>query len=127
MKKIALITGASRGIGAATARLAASAGYDVCVNFASDNAAANSIVENCKAKGVRAFACKADVAKANEVEALFQRCDAELGKVTLLVNNAGIVGKAAKLTELKDEVIHATFAINVFGTMYCSREAIRRM
>lgn len=127
MQKVAVITGASRGIGAATARLAASAGYDVCVNFASDTAAANSIVANCNAEGVRAFACKADISDAGEVGRLFAECDAELGRVSLLVNNAGIVGKATKLADLTNDVLLSTYAVNVFGAVYCSQEAIRRM
>ncbi len=127
MTNIAIITGASRGIGAATAKLAASAGYDVCVNYASNAKAAGLIVDDCKAFDVRAIASKADIANPDDVAKLFAECDAQLGKVTLLVNNAGIVGNASKLIDLRNEDLHATYAINVFGSIYCCREAIKRM
>lgn len=127
MRKIAIITGASRGIGAATAGLAAAAGYDVCVNFTRDAEAADRTVADCNKAGVRAFAAKADVSEPDDVRRLFAQCDAQLGKVTLLVNNAGIVGNSSKLVDLRDNDLHRTFAINVFGTIYCCREAINRM
>ena len=127
MRKIAIITGSSRGIGAATAKLAAAAGYDVCVNYASDANAANRIANDCKAIGVRAFASKADISDSGQVRTLFSECDAELGKLTLLVNNAGIVGHSSKLVDLRNDDLLATYAINVFGTIYCCQEAIKRM
>ncbi|MBU2583153.1 MAG: SDR family oxidoreductase [Alphaproteobacteria bacterium] len=127
MRRIAIITGAGRGIGAATAVLAASSGYDICVNYASNAGAANLIVDNCIAKGVRAIACQADVGVADEVARLFSTCDAELGRVSLLVNNAGIVGKSTKLVDLPSDVLLATYTVNVFGAIYCTQEAIKRM
>lgn len=127
MGKVAIITGSSRGIGAATAELAASAGYDVCVNYTNDAAAAAHIVATCKENGVRAFACKADVSDPDGVCRLFSECDSELGRLDLLVNNAGIVGKASNLLNLSNEVLHKTYAVNVYGTIYCSREAVKRM
>ncbi|MBU1211631.1 MAG: SDR family oxidoreductase [Alphaproteobacteria bacterium] len=127
MKIVAIITGSSRGIGAATARLAAGAGYDVCVNYAADAQAADRVVAECEAKGVRAIASKADIADPRQVERLFAECDAVLGKLSLLVNNAGIVGNSSKLVDLRDADLLATYAINVFGSIYCCREAIRRM
>ncbi len=86
-----LITGASRGIGAATARLAAAAGYDVVVNFARDEAAAADVVGECRARGARAFAHRADVADETQVVGLFERAVEEYGRVDVLVNNAGIL------------------------------------
>jgi len=127
MSRIAIITGASRGIGATTARLAASAGYDICVNYSSDAQSANAVVNDCKSQGVRAFASKADISDSAQAVKLFSDCDAQLGKPTLLVNNAGIVGNSSKLIDLRDEDLHATYAINVFGAVYCCREAIKRM
>lgn len=94
MGKIAMITGGGRGIGAATSLLAAKAGYDVCVNYVSDHKAADRIVAECQGLGVRAVAVKADVADPDQVRHLFATCDAELGTVSLLVNNAGVIGKA---------------------------------
>ena len=127
MNKIALITGAGRGIGAATARLAAKAGYNVCVNYASDQAAAERVVADCVADGVRALAVQADVGDLSQVERLFETCDSELGCVSLLVNNAGIIGRATPLVDLADDVLQSTFAVNVFGSIYCAQHAIRRM
>lgn len=127
MRKIAIITGSSRGIGAATAIHAADAGYDVCVNYASDAQAADRIAAECRSKGVRAFSSKADISDAADVGRLFAECDAELGRVSLLVNNAGIIGKSSKLVDLRDEDLRKTYAVNVFGAIYCSQQAIGRM
>jgi NAD(P)-dependent dehydrogenase (short-subunit alcohol dehydrogenase family) len=127
MGKIAIITGGSRGIGAATTLLAAKAGYDVCINYISDQKAADRIAAECRGLNVRAVAVKADVADPEQVRRLFATCDAELGTVSLLVNNAGVIGKATPLANLTDEVLKRTFAVNVFGSIYCARETVRRM
>lgn len=127
MTSIAMITGASRGIGAATARLAARAGYDVCINYVSDRDSADAVVAACKSSGVRAIAIQADVAASADVDRLFDTCDRDLGPVSLLINNAGIVGQATALRDLSDEVLHRTFEVNVYGSIYCARAAIRRM
>ena len=124
---VALITGAGRGIGAATARLAARDGYDVCVNYAADTASAEAVAEVCRGAGVRAVAVKADVASPGEVERLFRACDEALGPVRLLVNNAGVVGKASTVEDLPPDVLARTFAVNVFGTVFCAQQAVRRM
>lgn len=126
-RKIALVTGAGRGIGAATAVLAARAGYDVCVNYAGNRARAEQVVAQCEAAGARAIAVQGDVADPAAVEALFAACDEALGRLDLLVNNAGIVGGRTKVAELPDDVIARTFAVNVHGTMACARAAVRRM
>lgn len=127
MGKIAIITGGGRGIGAATTLLAAKAGYDVCINYVSDHESADRMVAECQELGVRAIAVKADIADPDQVRTLFATCDAELGPVSLLVNNAGVIGKATPLADLPDEALKHTFAVNVFGAIYCAREAIRRM
>ena len=125
--KIALVTGGGRGIGAATALLAARAGYDVCVNYASDRSRAEQVVAACQASGVRADAIKADIGIEAEVVALFEACDQSLGAVDLLVNNAGIIGRASPVEDLDSAALKRTFEVNVFGSVYCAQQAIARM
>ncbi|MFG1238385.1 SDR family oxidoreductase [Xanthobacter autotrophicus DSM 597] len=127
MRPIVIVTGASHGIGAATARLFAADGYDVCINYLSDGAAASEVVDACLATGARAIAVQGDVGDKEDIEALFRACDDELGRVTCLVNNAGIIGKACRIEDLQPEVLETAFRINVFGAMYCIQEAARRM
>lgn len=127
MAGVAVITGASRGIGAATARLAAASGYDVCVNYVSNRAAAERVVADCAVAGVRAAAVQADVGLAADVERLFAACDAALGAVTLLVNNAGIIGAASEVAALDDAALERTFAVNTLGAIRCARAALARM
>ena len=127
MRKVALITGGGRGIGAATAKLASQNGYDVCISYVANDEAAAKVVEACQAEGARALAVKSDVGRSQDVDALFGACDEELGSVSLLVNNAGIIGAASSVSQLPDEVLRRTFEVNVFGPFYCARAAISRM
>ncbi len=122
-----LITGASRGIGAATALIAAQRGYAVAVSYASDAGAANSVVQNIQSQGGKAMAMQADVSDEAQVLAMFNRIDTELGPLTALVNNAGIVDKKARLDEMTATRIERMFRINVLGSMLCAREAVKRM
>jgi len=125
--RVLLVTGASRGIGAATARLAARDGWDVAVNYTRDEAAAERVVADVRSRGRRAFAVRADVASEAEALAMFARVDAELGPLGGLVNNAGIVGMQARLDEMDSARWQRMLAVNVFGSWLCAREAVRRM
>lgn len=125
--KIMVITGGSRGIGAATALLAAERGYDVAVNFASNQAAADAVVKAIVAKGRRAFALKGDVGSEADMLKLFEACDAKLGKLTCLVNNAGVVDVKARIDEMSVARWKRMFDINVLGSLICAREAVKRM
>lgn len=124
---VVLVTGASRGIGAATALLAASQGFAVCVNYLRDAAAAQAVVAHIAKCGGRAIAQQADVSIEADVVRLFEACDRQLGPLTALVNNAGILERQASLADMTPDRWQRVFATNVFGTMLCSREAIQRM
>lgn len=127
MKHVLVVTGASRGIGAATAVLAAAAGYAVCVNYRMRHEEAEQVVAKIKRDGGNAIAMQADVAKQDQVEHLFARVDAELGRVTALVNNAGIVERQMRLESTDAARLERIFATNVIGSFLCAREAVRRM
>src|SRR3954463_10694783 len=122
-----LITGASRGIGAATARLCARQGWAVAVNYARDAAAAQAVVQAIQADGGQALAVQADVADEAQVLAMFARIDAELPRLAGLVNNAGVVDMQARVDEMSVARLQRMFGINVIGSMVCAREALRRM
>lgn len=127
MDRVVMITGAGRGIGAECAVQAAAAGIAVCVNYRSDRAAAEAVVAAIRASGGTAIAVPGDVGVEADVVALFDRCDRELGRVTDLVNNAGVVAPAARLETFDAARLHRIFDTNVIGPFLCAREAVRRM
>jgi NAD(P)-dependent dehydrogenase (short-subunit alcohol dehydrogenase family) len=122
-----IITGAGRGIGAATALLAASRGYSVCVNYLSNEAAANAVVEEIRRSGGNAVSVRADVSQPQEVERLFEDAAAQLGPVTHLVNNAGVPGRIGRVEALDPAVLRRTFEVNVYSSFYCSQAFARRV
>jgi NAD(P)-dependent dehydrogenase (short-subunit alcohol dehydrogenase family) len=127
MQEVLLVTGGSRGIGAATAVLAARKGYAVAVNYARNEAAAQEVVRTIREGGGTALAIHADVADEQQVLNLFGQVDASLGRLTALVNNAGIVDRAQRVDEMSLERVKRMFDINVIGSFLCAREAVRRM
>lgn len=127
MSRVLLVTGASRGIGAATARLAAERGYSVCVNYLRNRAAAAGVVSGITSSGGRAVAVQADVAVEADVVRLFETCDRELGPLDALVNNAGILEAKMRVDAMDAGRLQRVFATNVTGSFLCAREAVRRM
>ncbi len=124
---VVLITGSGRGIGAATARLAARRGYAVCVNYVAKPERAEAVVGEIRSAGGRAIAVQADVADEAAVARLFERCDAELGPLTALVNNAGITGRAGRLESYDAAAMRRIFDVGAIGTLLCSQQAVRRL
>jgi NAD(P)-dependent dehydrogenase (short-subunit alcohol dehydrogenase family) len=122
-----IITGGSRGIGAATAILAAERGVDVCISYRSNEDAAREVVAACESAGSRAIAVCGDVSVEADVVALFDRAEVDVGPVTGLVNNAGILHTQARLDEFTAERLHEVVAVNVVGAFLCAREAVRRL
>ncbi len=127
MNPVLLITGGGRGIGAATALLAAQRGYAVAVNYASNSLAADEVVRTIRAGGGTAIAVQADVGDETQVLAMFEKVDAKLGRLTALVNNAGVVDVQARVDEMSVARLERMFRINVIGSFICAREAVRRM
>ncbi|NUO73609.1 MAG: SDR family oxidoreductase [Frateuria sp.] len=127
MERVVLVTGGSRGIGAATARLAAQRGWSVAVNYTSNEEAAQQVVQAVREAGRRAIAVQADVADEAQVVRMFEEVDEKLGRITDLVNNAGVVDMAARVDEMSGARLQRMFGINVIGTILCAREAVRRM
>ena len=125
--KILLVTGGGRGIGAATARLAASRGYAVCVNYVADRAAAERVVADIERAGGKAIAVAADVSSEPDVVRLFETVDRELGRLDALVNNAGTVEKQMRIDQMDAARLARVFAVNTIGAFLCAREAVRRM
>jgi NAD(P)-dependent dehydrogenase (short-subunit alcohol dehydrogenase family) len=122
-----IVTGASRGIGAAVARLAAARGFAIAVNYARDREGAERVAGEIVAAGGRAVALEADVSREADVVRLFERAEAELGSLGALVNNAGITGGSARVEDLTASALEATLAVNVTGAFLCAREAVRRL
>ncbi len=122
-----MVTGGSRGIGAATARLGAAAGYRVCLNYRGNRQAAQAVVDEIVAAGGEAIAVAADVAEETDVVRLFETVDRELGPLTALVNNAGILEPQMRVADMSAERLTRILATNVTGSFLCAREAIRRM
>ncbi len=122
-----LITGGGRGIGAATARLAAQRGYAVAVGYVHDAAAAENVVRDAIVAGARAVAVQADVSREREVERLFEVVDRELGTLTVLVNNAGVVDRMMRVEEMREERLQRLLGINVIGSILCAAQAVKRL
>ena len=127
MNPIVLITGGARGIGAATALLAAQKGYAVAVNYQAHSRAADEVVRQIRASSGQAIAVQADIASESQVMAMFEQVDAQLGQLTALVNNAGVIDVPARVDEMGFERLKRMFEINVLGSFLCAREAVRRM
>ncbi len=127
MSRVMLITGASRGIGAATARLAARQGYALCLNYHQREDAANQVLEQIRAAGVSAITVKADVADEDQVLAMFDVIDSEFGRLDVLVNNAGMLEQQMRLEKMDAARWTRVLGANVIGSFLCAREAIKRM
>lgn len=127
MKPIALVTGGSRGIGAATALLAAQAGYAIAVNYHANSLAADEVVRQIRAGGGNAITVQADVAQEDQVLGMFAKVDAKLGRITALVNSAGVVDVASRVDGMSVARLRRMFDTNVIGSMVCAREAVLRM
>lgn len=127
MPKTVLITGGSRGIGAATALLAAQQGYAVAVNYASNSLAADEVVRQIRAGGGQAIAVQGDVANEAQVLAMFEKIDAKFGLLGALVNNAGVVDQTTRVDGITLARLQRMFEVNVFGSFLCAREAVKRM
>lgn len=125
--KVLLVTGGSRGIGAACCRLAAAHGWDVAVNYTRDAAAAGRVAADVRARGRRAITVAADVADEAQVLAMFRRIDTELGPLDALVNNAGVVDQPQRVQDMTVARLRRMFDTNILGSFLCAREAIRRM
>ncbi|WP_312254756.1 SDR family oxidoreductase [Stutzerimonas nitrititolerans] len=127
MSRVMLVTGASRGIGAATARLAAAEGYALCLNFHHRADAAQQLLEELKSTGTQAIAVAADVADETQVARLFATIDEQFGRLDVLVNNAGMLERQMRLDEMDAARLMRVFAVNVTGSFLCAREAVKRM
>ena len=127
MNEVLIVTGGSRGIGAATARIAGRRGYAVCVNFLKNKVAAKQIVDKINADGGQAIAVGADISKEEEVLELFSTVDDSLGKISALVNNAGILESQMRIEDMDSKRLNRVFLTNITGSILCAREAVKRM
>jgi NAD(P)-dependent dehydrogenase (short-subunit alcohol dehydrogenase family) len=127
MQQVMIITGASKGIGAATARIAAARGWAVCINFRSDEAGARQVAGEVEQAGGRAITVQGDVSREAEVLRLFKTVDATFGRLDALINNAGILEQQTRLDEMSAERLQRVFNVNIYGAFLCAREAVRRL
>ncbi len=126
-RKILLITGASAGIGAACARIAATRGYDLALNYRQDTKGAEAVAAEARAAGARVLLCRADVADPDQITDMFAAIDAEYGRLDALINNAGVVDMTARVTDLTHARLRRMFDINVIGAILVAKEAVLRM
>lgn len=127
MKKVAIVTGASRGIGAATAKLLSKRGYAVCVNYNTAKDKAEEITRSIIQEGGNAIAIQADMSSEQDIITLFNKVEQELGPISALINNAGTNGGTSRVEEITADCLQSVFATNVYGTFFCCREAIKQM
>ncbi len=127
MSKSIIVTGGSRGIGAAIARQAGAAGYEVCVNYSANEKAAANVVNSIRHKGGTAIAVKADVGVEADIVAMFERVDRELAPLSVLVNNAGVTGLSSRVEDMSHARLNTLFQLNVIGPFIAAREAIKRL
>ena len=127
MKPVMLITGGSAGIGAACARIAAAKGYDIALNYRSDDAGAEEVAADCRVAGANVLLCKGDVSNPSAIDAVFRQIDKEYGKLDALINNAGVVDQTAKVTDMTHARLRLMFDVNVIGAMLVAKEAVLRM
>jgi NAD(P)-dependent dehydrogenase (short-subunit alcohol dehydrogenase family) len=127
MSRVALVTGGSRGIGASCALLAAQQGWSVAVNYTQNSLAADEVVRQIRAAGGTAIAVQADVGDEGQIKKMFETVDAKLGRLSALVNNAGVVDMPQRVDEMSAERLDRMFRINITGSFICAREAVRRM
>ncbi|MCP4329514.1 MAG: SDR family oxidoreductase [Alphaproteobacteria bacterium] len=127
MSRVVIVTDASRGIGAATARLAGRRGYDVCINYRQSRDAAEAVAADVRAAGQRAITVAGDIGHEADILALFEATDTEFGRLDALVNNAGIITRAGRVEDVEADALRRMFDINVVGCFLCAREAVRRL
>ena len=127
MEKVAIVTGGSRGIGAASAKMLGAQGYCVAVNYARDADAAGAVVKAIESGNGKAFALQGDVAREEDILRLFKETDERFGRVTALVNNAGMLNSQWRVADMTAEGVSRVFGVNVLGSILCAREAVRRM
>ena len=125
--KIAIVTGGSRGIGAETSKLLAEHGYSICINYLNDDVSAQKIQNEIQSIGVKCILVKADISDATDVARLFETVDSELGTVTLLVNNAGILMQQCRFDEISEDRFAKIIQVNLMSCFYSSKEAVKRM
>ena len=122
-----LITGGSRGVGAATARLAAAQGYDVAISYVANESAALEVVADIEALGRKGLAVRADSADPEQVAELFSALDRSFGRIDVLINNAGVLAKQSRMENLSFERMQRIFAVNALGPILCAQQAVKRM